>query len=287
MVSSVTSSSSVMGAMQALRGVKKSVATLQTQIATGKRVNGPQDDAVTWSLAKGLTSEIAGQVAVQNGLVSAQAVAKTATSSVAKISDLMVDMNEAIAEAEANNVSKATLKSTLQSYVTQIESVVSGASYRGQNLINGSITTSMQVLSNLSTDSTGTTSASYLAITSQNLKTSSGGDLAALKTFVDSINTSSTSFADMRTAVNTAQTTVNTAAMTLGAAENQIDTQQELLASRKGILESHLSSLVDIDEAEASAQLSKLQTQQTLAESILAMSVQQQNTSILRLFGLA
>lgn len=287
MISSITPSSSILSSMQSMRHINKSIETLQTQISTGKRINTAKDDPVLWSLAQGLTSEIASQAAVQGSLATAQAVVKTATTSITKMADLLNDMNTLVAEAEANNTSKTTLKSTLITYVAQIEATVNAASYRGQNLINGTITSPLPVLTNLIPDGTGGSNATYMNVANYNLSTLTGGDLASLRTFLTSFNTTTGAYSDVRNAINTVQSTVGTVVTNYASMQNQLDTQQEFLTARKGILENHLSSVVNIDEAESSAELSKLQTQKTLAESMFSLSLQQKSASILRLFGLA
>ncbi|PHK93741.1 hypothetical protein CR162_17300 [Pseudoroseomonas rhizosphaerae] len=275
MLSAVSSPSvGTLSSMQSLRSLNKQVSVLQSQIATGKRVNTAKDNAAIWSLANSLKTDLAmNKEAAMSLSVAASTVAVASSSLEAIVTDLQ-NMKSAAAQHHTNGTAFATYFDELKQTFDNFEGVLSGATFRGTNLLTSGTAASFTVGYNNGTAIT-------LSVASNNVATGTAydalGDLFAS-------GAGSTSATDLGIAIDAAINETKSLAVYYGSAANRIDTRTSLIQALNDNLGSAISNLVDTDMDEASARLTALQTQQQLATQLLSITTQNQSTLVQTLF---
>lgn len=171
----------------------------------------------------------------------------------------------------SGNATRTSYASQYNALLTQINSLVSDASYNGVNLLSGgSVTATFNESGSSKYTAGGTTvSASGLGLSSVsgNFQTD-----AEINTTLTALSNAATSLAALSGQFNTASTV--------------IDTRTDFTNTMIDLLDSGADQLVAADVNEASAGLLALQTRQQIAATALAMTTNSDNTA-LRLFGLA
>ncbi len=168
-MTSVLTNTGAMTALQTLRGINKNLAQTQNEISTGKMISSAKDNSAIWAISKVMESDVAGFKAIKSSLAlgeSSVAVARNASESV---TGLLTEIKAKIIAAQEENVDRAKLQTDIEQLSGQIESVVGAAQFNGLNLINGSSTETVEVLSSLDRDSSGNVSASKIDVERQNL----------------------------------------------------------------------------------------------------------------------
>ena len=199
-MSSILTNNGAMVALQTLKGINSSMAKTQDEISTGKSVATAKDNAAVWAIAKTMESDVSGFKAIGDALSlgeSSVAVARTATESVTKLLD---QIKTKVVASQGENVDRATLQKDIDAMSGQIKSIMDSAQFNGLNLVNGTQTADVNILSSLDRASDGTVTAAHIAVTPKDLTaihtavdgydvTTSAGAAAALTDIEDQIKT--------------------------------------------------------------------------------------------------
>lgn len=266
-MSSILTNNGAMVALQTLKGINSSMAKTQDEISTGKSVATAKDNAAVWAIAKTMESDVSGFKAIGDALSlgeSSVAVARTATESVTKLLD---QIKTKIVASQGENVDRATLQKDIDAMSGQIKSIMDSAQFNGLNLVNGTQTADVNILSSLDRASDGTVTAAHIAVTPK--------DLTAIHTAVDGydVTTSAGATAALTDIEDQMKASIEAAA-SFGSVAKRIETQSEFVSKLADTLTSGIGALVDADMEEVSARLQALQVQQQLGTQSLSIANQ-------------
>lgn len=174
-MTSILTNNSAMVALQTLRGVNNSLATTQSQIATGKAVASSKDNAAVWAISKVMESDVQGFKGIKDSLNLGESTVAVARKAAETVTDLLTQMKEKIVAAQEDNVDRDKINTDVSALKDQIDSVVKAAQFNGLNLVNGS-TSGASILSSLDRDSSGNVTASKIDVSAHDLST--GGYVA-------------------------------------------------------------------------------------------------------------
>ncbi len=133
-----------LSSLNAQRNVASSQSTLQTtmqRLSSGLRVNSAKDDAAGLAIAERMNAQVRGMnVAIRNAN-DGVSLAQTAEGAIGKIGDALQRMRE-LAVQSANGTNNSGDRDNLQTEFSQLRAeitrLVSGTSFNGQNILDGS-----------------------------------------------------------------------------------------------------------------------------------------------------
>ncbi len=178
-MSSILTNNSAMVALQTLKSVNMNLAETQEMISTGKKVASAKDNSAIFSISKTMESDVKGFKAISESLDLGQSTVAVARQASETITDLLVEMKGRIVAAQEENVDRTAIQADIDALEEQINSVVGAAQFNGLNLIDGSTTEALNVLSSLDRASDGTVSSSSIAVDRQNLSVTGSVTAAA------------------------------------------------------------------------------------------------------------
>ncbi|MEZ5684459.1 MAG: flagellin [Paracoccaceae bacterium] len=176
-MSSILTNTSAMVALQTLKGINSGLAQTQSEISTGKSVGSAKDNAAVWAISKVMESDVKGFQGISDSLALGESTVAVARQAAETVTDLLTEMKGKIVAAQESNVDKAKIQTDVTALRDQIEAVVSAAQFNGLNLVDGSSSATVNVLSSLNRANDGTVSAAHIGVSAQNL--SIGGYTAA------------------------------------------------------------------------------------------------------------
>ena len=260
MVLSVHTNSGAQIALQALTRTNTGLDQVQLRVSTGFKVNGAKDDSSTFAIAQSMRAEIKGLDAVQLSIANGVSVADVAIAATESISDLLVTMKAKAIQANQAGLGSATLIALDRDYqamLTQLDTIVTSASFNGVNLLDESLASDLDVL--IKTDGS-TTTVSKHDLTTTGL-TMSGTSIASFSAAQSALVSLATAF-----------DRVNFALAGLGADFRKIEVQQIFTVRLQDVLTTGVGNLVDADMAKESANLQSLQIQQQLGVQALSIA---------------
>jgi flagellin len=137
-MSSILTNASALSALQALTQTQADLKTTEHQVSTGLAVSSAADNASYWSIATQLTSNSGVVTASNQALAQSQAVLSTASSAINSIITTINSIESALTQAATPGASISNINTTLASLGKQLTDAVSGASFNGLNLLDGS-----------------------------------------------------------------------------------------------------------------------------------------------------
>lgn len=170
-MSSILTNNSAMVALQTLKSINSNLAMTQSEISTGKSVASAKDNSAVWAISKVMESDVAGFKAVSESLSLGESTVAVAANASETITDLLNDVKGRIVAAQEENVDRSAIQNDITALTEQIGSVVSAAQFNGLNLIDGTSSDDVQILSSLNRDSSGGVSAGQIDVVRQNLST--------------------------------------------------------------------------------------------------------------------
>ena len=170
-MSSILTNNGAMVALQTLKSINKNLAMTQSEISTGKSVASAKDNSAVWAISKVMESDVKGFKAVSDGLALGNSTVAVAANAAETITDLLNDVKGRIVAAQEENVDRASIQQDITALTEQIGSVVAAAQFNGLNLIDGTSTENVQILSSLNRDSSGGVTAGQIDVVRQNLST--------------------------------------------------------------------------------------------------------------------
>lgn len=168
-MSSILTNTSAMVALQTLKSVNSNLAETQNQISTGKRVSSAQDNSAIWAISKVMESDVEGFKAISEGLSLGSSTVAVARNASETVTDLLTQMKGKIVSSQEANVDRDKLQTDIVALRDQIESVVGAAQFNGLNLIDGSSTDAVDILSSLDRSTDGTVSDRSISVSRQDL----------------------------------------------------------------------------------------------------------------------
>lgn len=179
---SILTNNSAMVALQTLNNINKNLGQVQSEISTGLKVGQAKDNAAIFAISQVMRSDVEGFQAISESLSLGSSTVAVASNAATSIGETLNEIKAKIVSANEDNVDQQTLQDEITSLVAQVDSVVGAAQFNGLNLINGSAGSSLNILSSLDRDSSGSVTANSISVdlSSANLSTTAGAAVAAV-----------------------------------------------------------------------------------------------------------
>jgi len=295
MSSSILTNVGAMTALQTLTSINHSLETTQDRISTGMRVGSAKDNAAYWAIATTMRTDLVGYQAISDAIGLGQSTADVASTANEAVVDLLKEMKQRLVAAQDAGVDKIKINDDIQQLKSQIESVISSASFNGNNWLDGSINDTadtgeaVNILASLvRTGSTvtpenivfdpgqtdymdaagtgffqGTLSAGTSAVVA-------GGILGAAFAVDNTLDAAD--LADALGEVEAAIAKATEVGSLLGSVESRLGIQKDFVTKLADATERGIGVLVDADMNRESARLKALQVQQQLGIQALQIA---------------
>ena len=244
-------------AQDSSRVANKMLETAMNRLSSGKRINSAKDDAAGLAIATRMDARVRGLSQAIRNANDGISLAQTAEGAMAETSNILVRMRE-LAVQSANGTASATDRTALQAEVTQlisqIDDIATRTDFNGTTLLTGA-TANIQ---------TGLATGQTVAITIGDLQSAALG-VAAVD--ISTVAGASAALALADTAINT----VASQRANLGAVQNRLEATVNNLTSGVTNLSAAKSR---IEDADYSAESTKLASSQILAQASTAMLAQ-------------
>ncbi|MEM6637769.1 MAG: flagellin [Pseudomonadota bacterium] len=171
-MSSILTNTSAMVALQTLNTINRDLASTQSMISTGKKVESAKDNAAIWAISKVMESDVKGFKAISESLGLGESTVAVARQATETVTDLLTDIKGKIIAAQEENVDRTKIQTDIDTLRDQISTVVNSAQFNGLNAVLG--TDDINVLSSLDRSADGSVTASNITIARQDLSTSAG-----------------------------------------------------------------------------------------------------------------
>lgn len=295
MSTSILTNVGAMTALQTLTSINHSLETTQDRISTGMRVGSAKDNAAYWAIATTMRTDLVGYQAISDAIGLGQSTADVASTANEAVVDLLKEMKQRLVAAQDAGVDKIKINDDIQQLKSQIESVISSASFNGNNWLDGSINDTadtgeaVNILASLvRTGSTvtpenivfdpgqtdymdangtgffqGTLSAGTSAVVADGIL----GAAFAVDNTLDA-----TDLADALGEVEAAIAKATEVGSLLGSVESRLGIQKDFVTKLADATERGIGVLVDADMNRESARLKALQVQQQLGIQALQIA---------------
>jgi flagellin len=171
-MSSILTNNSAMVALQTMKSINKNMGQIQNQISTGLKVGSAKDNAATWAISKVMDSDVKSFGAIRESLALGSSTVNVARNAAETVTNLLVEIKEKIVFAQEENVDRAKIQEDIRQLRGQIASVVGAAQFNGLNLVDGSTTNQVDILSSLDRSANGTVTSGTITVDRQNLSVS-------------------------------------------------------------------------------------------------------------------
>ena len=294
MTTSIHTNTSAMIALQNLNRTSDQLASTQSRVNTGLKVQGAKDNAAVWAVAQGQRADKGSLEAVTTSLNRATSIADVSLAAGEQISDILLEMKQkatAAADPSQSAATRASYDQEFQALLKSVQSFADNAIFDGANILDGAATTDMTFLAsadgnetiamkrqNLTLVGLGLAANSYdsnkatAAIDAWTDNAGTPEDETLLNAAPDLLTQEKAKFALQR--IDDAITVASSRLSELGAQAKQIERHTTYVGKLSDSLEAGIGNLVDADLAKESARLQALQVQQQLGVQALSIANQ-------------
>ncbi|HDR05990.1 MAG TPA: flagellin [Candidatus Marinimicrobia bacterium] len=218
-------------AYQSFSKINKNMSTVQLRMATGKKINSPEDDPAGYQLARSLEKRGRGLNAALSNVTNAKSVLNIAESAYQGIMDLLQVAKEKAtqaADATLNTSQRTAINDQVSKMMEEVDSIVSFTTFNEEELIDGSFTKSFQVGevgSNTLSVSLSNADSAALSLSTINLS-SQGGASSAITSIGNAIDKLSSFIQDIgeyKTRLNSKETTLASSITNTEAVRSNIE----------------------------------------------------------------
>lgn len=213
-MSSILTNNGAMVALQTLKGINASMAKTQSEISTGKSVANAKDNAAVWAISKVMEADVKGFKGISDSLALGASTVAVARNAAESVTDLLTEIKSKVVAAQEKNVDRAKIQTDISALKEQIKTVVGSAQFNGLNLVDGSSTQPVSILSSLDRNSSGV-SASHITFDRKDLSVT---NTAAAQVFGTTAVTDQTIIANGAAAAGTAATLATGSTQTISIA---------------------------------------------------------------------
>ena len=170
-MSSILTNTSSMIALESLRKTNQSLAQVQSEISTGKRVSNAKDNAAIWAISTVMSTDAESFKTIRNTLDLASSTVGVARSAAEEVTSLLQDMKSLIIAAQEPS-GRSKIQADVNELSAQITGIVNGAQFNGENLLkNGG---AVSVVSSLDRASNQTVTPAFISINRVDLQVIGG-----------------------------------------------------------------------------------------------------------------
>lgn len=148
-MSSILTNNGAMVALQTLKSINSNMLQTQSEISTGKSISTAKDNSALWAISKVMESDVKGFESISGSLSLGESTVAVARNAAETVTDLLTDIKGKIVAAQESNVDRTKIQEDITALQGQIESVVGAAQFNGLNLVDGSSTDALEILSSL------------------------------------------------------------------------------------------------------------------------------------------
>ncbi len=236
------------------------------KLSTGNKINHASDGAAQLALSTKLTSQISGTAIAQDNVQQGMLALNQADSAFQSISANLTKIRDLAVQASQETYSqdqRDAMKLEAQGYLNQIDTIATGTSFNGINLLDGTLSSlKLQV---------GANSGDVMDISNAfvNAQGSTMGLTAAALTTAFSSATNANAFI---ATVDSAITQTSSNLSTVGATSNSLNSVLDNLAIKQTNMEASKSLIMDVDYASEISKYVQLQILQQTNVSLLSQA---------------
>lgn len=260
MTISVQNNSAALLALQNLNRTSDQLANVQQEVSSTLAVSQPKDNPTVWATAQGQQNDINGLAAVTQSLNRASSISDVALSAGQSVVDLLNQIKQDVLSAQdpqLDTASRQSLGTDLTGLLGRITTTISGASFDGANLLDGSS-------GNLTFLATADAS-QVVTLPAQNLTLSAGIITLSSTATISTTQAASAVMAEVDASI----ANVTSALADIGDQAKLISAHSTLVQNLSQVLSTGMGDLVNADTEADSARLAALQVQQQLGEQSL------------------
>jgi flagellin len=295
-MSYLLTNASALTALQNLTNTQNSLSQTQSQLSTGLKVSSAADNSSIWSISQTMQSDNGVLGTIASSLAQSASALSNASTAVNQAITVINAIKTDLAAAQQPGADTTKIATDLAAQSKQLISIVSAATFTGQNLLDGSGTgTESYIASYNDNNGTGASTVGTIDLTTVTLYKSGGttGILQSAKatgsgaatdfTALTASDISTSTIADTVSNADKALADLTSYAATIGATQTRVSEQTTLISSMQTNLTNGVASLIDADMNQVSTRLQALQTQQQLGVQSLSIA-NQSSQMILKLF---
>jgi flagellin len=263
MTISVQNNSAALTALQNLNRTADQLSNVQQEISTTLKVAQPKDNPTVWATAQGQKVDINGLAAVTQSLNRASSISDVALSAGQSVVDLLNQIKTDVLSAQdpqLDTTGRQSLNTDFMGLLQRIATTISGATFDGANLLDGST-------GNLSFLATADAT-QVVTLPAPNLSLSAGIITLSSTATIGTIQAASALMAQVDASI----ANVTSALANIGDQAKLITAHNALVQSLSDVLQTGMGALTDADTAADSARLAALNVQQQLGEQSLSVA---------------
>ena len=281
-MSSINTSPPLFTLLQQINSTNDRGFGIRNQISTGNRFNGA-DDPSNFAVSQGLNADIQAFDAIDQALSSNTGAAVTALTAADFASNLLSDAttNAILSLNPSSSPEQQQIFSDgFEQNLSQLNQVVEGANFNGNNLANGEPAGGLNTVAELDGDQINVPSQDFTTAGLSANETALGND------GLDDIdlNDPTTTIGDVNSIIQNAEQQLALGVGEIAAGLNSVDRQREFNQSIQDATVEGLGSLRDADLARADARDEQIRVQQQLQFQVLDQQNQQRGL-IVNLFA--
>jgi len=220
----------------------------------------PKDNPAVWATAQGQKVDINGLASVTQSLNRASSISDVALSAGQSVVDLLNQIKKDVLsaqDAQLDTAGRQSLNTDFQGLLQRITSTVSGASFDGVNLLDGS-TGDLSFLATADASQVVTLPAENLSLSAAIITLSSTATIGTVQ-----------AASALMAQVDASIANVTSALANIGDKAKLITAHNVLVQNLSDVLQTGMGALTDADTAADSARLASLNVQQQLGEQSL------------------
>lgn len=275
MVNSINTNAGALFGVQNLLSASNALGETREQISTGRRVNGPDDNAAILAISQILESDIAGLNVTKDSINRAISTADVSIAAGNAVSNLLLDLRETALQASdpgLDDDSRRILNDQFTALRDQVNSIVDSASFNGTNAIQSG-GSDITALTGAEGQESVTIQARDLSLGGPNVTLSGSQTIGTL--------------ADAQNALSAIDQSLNNLSDVLsefGSGANQLEQLRDFTETLSNSTEEGLGNLIDADLAALSAEFEAGQVREALGRTALNIA-NQQPAALLQLFN--
>lgn len=275
MVNSINTNSGALFGAQNLRSASNALGETREQISTGRRVNGPDDNAAILAISQILESDIAGLNVTKDSINRAISTADVSIAAGSAVSNLLLDLRETALQASdpgLDDDSRRILNDQFTALRDQVNSIVDSASFNGTNAIQSG-GSDINAITGTEGQESVTIEARDLSLGGPNVTLS---DSQTIGTLSDAQNALS--------AIDASLDNLSDVLSEFGSGANQLEQLRDFTETLGNSTQEGLGNLIDADLATLSAEFEAGQVREALGRTALNIA-NQQPAALLQLFN--
>jgi len=286
---SLHTNAAALSAQNAITRNQSALATSQTRLSTGYRINSAMDDAAGLQIATRLKAQTSGMAVAQRNTQNSISLMQTAEGALDETTNILVRMKDLATQAadgSSNASDKSAMQSEFDALTAELSNIVGNTAFGGQKLLNSGNGTFTQAVN----FQIGSSTAEKMSVDLSAQLTTMQNDLKTAATNYDSTgaNTSAVTLGTSTELISSASTTIDALATAiddvsavrsaLGATSNRLDHIYNNLANVSTNTKAATGRIEDTDFA---AESSNMTSSQMLLQAGTAMLKQSNSTSSL------